>query len=269
MADAAAGPSSPSATGVLSSRRVSPGPVAPAEQPRSAVTRHYRYYDLLMAAFVTVLLCSNMIGAGKSCVVHVLGVPLVFGAGNIFFPIGYIFGDVLTEVYGYARSRRVIWAGFGALGFAAVMSSVIIALPPNPQEPFALALQPALVLCFGNSVRIVLASMLAFWAGDFTNSFVLAKLKIATKGKHLWSRFIGSTVVGQAVDSVLFYPLAFAGIWTGDTLLHVVLFNWLFKVAVEVLLTPLTYVVVGWLKRTEGEDYFDVGTDFTPFTLKD
>jgi uncharacterized integral membrane protein (TIGR00697 family) len=228
----------------------------------------YRYYDLLMAAFVTILLCSNLIGPGKSCRVLVFGLPLVFGAGNLFFPISYIFGDVLTEVYGYARSRRMIWAGFSALAFATVMAQVIIRMPPNPDEPFNQQMQPALVVMFGNGPRIVAGSVMAFWAGDFANSFVLAKLKILTQGKHLWTRTVGSTIVGQAVDSVIFYPVAFASIWTKSTIVHVMLFNWVFKVVVEVVLTPLTYAVVGALKRAEGVDHFDVGTNFTPFSLK-
>jgi uncharacterized integral membrane protein (TIGR00697 family) len=235
----------------------------------SARPRAYRYYDLLMAAFVTVLLCSNMIGPGKSCVVAIAGVPIVFGAGNVFFPISYIFGDVLTEVYGYARSRRVIWAGFAALIFSALMGQVVLALPPNPDEPFNRLMQPALETVFGNGPRIVAASMMAFWAGDFANSFVLAKMKIWTRGKHLWTRTIGSTVVGQAVDSAIFYPVAFAGTWTSLTLVRVLLFNWAFKVMVEVVLTPVTYAIVRALKRTEGEDWFDIDTNFTPFTLKD
>jgi len=231
--------------------------------------RPYKYYDLLMAAFVTILLCSNLIGPGKSCRIDAFGLPLIFGAGNLFFPLSYIFGDVLTEVYGYARSRRMIWAGFAALAFATVMSQVIIRLPANPDEPYNALMQPALVVMFGNGPRIVTASVLAFWAGDFANSFVLAKLKILTKGKHLWTRTIGSTIVGQAVDSVIFYPVAFASIWTTSTVFHVMIFNWIFKVAVEVVLTPLTYAIVGWLKRSEGADYFDVGTKFTPFSLRD
>jgi uncharacterized integral membrane protein (TIGR00697 family) len=231
--------------------------------------RPLKYYDLLMAAFVTVLLCSNMIGPGKSCRVEIFGLPLIFGAGNLFFPISYIFGDILTEVYGYARSRRMIWAGFAALAFATVMSQVIIRLPPNPAEPYNALMQPALEVMFGNGPRIVAASVMAFWAGDFANSFVLAKLKILTRGKHLWTRTIGSTIVGQAVDSVIFYPVAFASIWTASTVVHVMLFNWVFKVAVEVALTPATYAIVGALKRAEGVDYFDIGTKFTPFSLQD
>lgn len=234
-----------------------------------AAGRGYRYYDLLMAGFVTILLCSNLIGPGKSCRVDLLGLPLVFGAGNLFFPVSYIFGDVLTEVYGYARSRRVIWAGFGALLFATFMGQVIIHMPPNPAEPFNLRMQPALEVMFGNGPRIVAASVLAFWAGDFANSFVLAKLKILTRGKHLWTRTVGSTVVGQALDSVIFYPVAFASIWTTSTVVRIMVFNWFFKVAVEVVLTPVTYAIVGALKRAEGEDFFDIGTRFTPFSLKD
>jgi uncharacterized integral membrane protein (TIGR00697 family) len=233
--------------------------------------RHYRYYDLLLGGFVTVLLCSNLIGPGKSCMVLVplLGIPLVFGAGNLFFPISYIFGDVLTEVYGYARTRKVIWAGFGAMVFATVMSQVVIRMPPNPGEPFNAVIQPALEVCFGNTWRIVAGSILAFWAGDFVNSFVLAKMKVLTKGRFLWTRTIGSTVVGQAVDSVIFYPIAFWGTWTTLTMVQVVTFNWVFKIVVEALMTPVTYVVVNALKRAEREDFYDVDTDFTPFSLED
>ena len=230
-------------------------------------TRHYRYFDLIMAAFVAVLLCSNMIGPGKSCRVTVLGVSLVFGVGNLFFPISYIFGDVLTEVYGYARARKVIWAGFGAMLFYVVMSQIVIAMPVNPAEPFNARLQPALEICFGASWRIVSASILAFWVGDFVNSFVLAKMKLLTGGRWLWTRTIGSTTLGQFVDSAIFYPLAFANVWEAETIVNVVLFNWLLKVAVEVCFTPLTYLIVGWLKRAEQEDYFDVHTNFTPFSL--
>ncbi len=172
-------------------------------------------------------------------------------------------------MYGYARSRRVIWAGFAALLFATLMGQAIIHMPPNPDEPFNREMQPALVVMFGNGPRIILGSILAFWAGDFANSFVLANLKILTQGKHLWTRTIGSTIVGQAVDSAIFYPVAFASIWSNDTLIRVMAFNWIFKVAVEVLFTPLTYAIVGALKKAEGEDHFDRGTRWTPFSLKD
>jgi hypothetical protein len=199
----------------------------------------YRYYDLLLGAFVAVLICSNLIGPGKTVPIPFLP-SWSFGAGNLFFPISYIFGDVLTEVYGYARSRRAIWAGFGAMAFAALMSSVVIGLPPSVHEPFNRQLQPALELVFGNTWRITAASLLAFWVGDFVNSFVLAKMKIFTRGRFLWTRTIGSTVAGQAVDSMIFYPLAFAGIWHGGTLLQAIIFNWTFKVMVEVVFTPIT-----------------------------
>lgn len=250
----------------------------------AAARRSYRYYDLVMVGFVTVLLCSNLIGPGKSCAIDI-GLPvvptysgdagltlttlLVFGAGNIFFPISYIFGDILTEVYGYARARRVIWTGFAAMIFATVMSSVVLALPANPSEPYNDTIVPALEVVFGNTWRIVLASILAFWVGDFVNSFVLAKMKVWTGGRYLWTRTVGSTVCGQAVDSMLFYPIAFGGVWETDTLVAIAVFNWLFKVGVEVVFTPLTYVVVGWLKREEGVDHFDRDTNFTPFSLKD
>ena len=240
-----------------------------------APARRYRHYDLVLAGFVTVLLCSNLIGTAKVSQISLpfalplVGATLVFGVGNIFFPISYIFGDVLTEVYGYARARRVIWAGFLAMLFATVMSLVVIGLPPTPSEPFNATLQPALEVVFGNTWRIVLASIVGFWAGDFVNAYVLARMKIWTRGRWLWTRTIGSTIVGQAVDSVIFYPIAFFGIWQGETLVRTIAFNWSFKVLVEVVLTPVTYAVVGWLKRREHEDYYDVDTNFTPFSLKD
>lgn len=244
-------------------------------EPLTSPRRSYRYYDLLMVAFVTVLLCSNLIGPGKVCAVTLpFGVPLigtvlVFGAGNIFFPISYVFGDIMTEVYGYARARKVIWAGFGAMIFATVMSWVVIHLPVDAGTEYNKAIQPALGVVFGNTGRIVAASIAAFWAGDFVNSYVLAKMKVLTGGRFLWTRTIGSTIFGQGIDSLLFYPIAFYGVWETSTLLQVSLFNWVFKVAIEVCMTPVTYAVCGMLKRAEREDYFDTGTDFTPFSLKD
>lgn len=233
--------------------------------------RHYRYYDLLLGGFVAVLLCSNLIGPAKvgEIVLPLAGATLVFGAGNIFFPISYIFGDILTEVYGYARTRRVIWAGFGAMLFATVMTVVVLRLPVSDTEPFNVVLQPALEVVFGNTWRIVAASIIAFWVGDFVNAYVLAKMKVATQGRWLWTRTIGSTIVGQGVDSLIFYPIAFAGIWATETLFGVLVFNWFFKVMVEVVMTPVTYAAVGWLKRHEHEDYYDRDTDFTPFSLED
>ena len=236
--------------------------------------RHYRYYDYLMAGFVTVLLCSNLIGPAKVCELDFSWLPLiggilVFGAGNIFFPISYIFGDVLTEVYGYARARKVIWAGFFAIIFASIMSAIIIHLPPSGTEPFNVSLQSSLEVVFGNTWRIVVASVVAFWVGDFVNAYIMAKMKLWTQGKYLWTRTIGSTIGGQAVDSVIFYPLAFYGIWEGSTLVTVIIFNCLFKISIEVFMTPVTYAVVGWLKRKEEEDFYDSDTNFTPFSVQD
>lgn len=235
----------------------------------NTATRPPRYYDLLVVGMTTVLLCSNLIGPAKVCQLHLpwLG-DVRFGAGNLFFPISYIFGDVLTEVYGYARARRAIWAGFAGLLFASGMSTVILAMPAAPNEPFNAVLQPALATVFGGTWRIVLASMLAYWVGDFVNSYVMARMKVATEGRHLWTRTIGSTLCGQAVDSAIFYPLAFGGIWSREALIAVMSFNLLFKIGVEVAFTPLTYWVVAKLKRAEGGEVFDRHTNFTPFSLK-
>lgn len=225
--------------------------------------RAYRYFDLIVAGFVAVLLCSNLIGPGKVAVVG----GLAFGVGNIFFPISYIFGDVLTEVYGYSRARRAIWAGFAAMLFATVMSYAVVHLPADPNVPYNDTIQPALVTVFDNTGRVVAASIAAFMVGDFANSYVLARMKVWTGGRWLWARTIGSTVVGQGIDSMIFYPVAFAGLWPGDKLLVVTLTNWAFKVAVEALCTPLTYLAVNGLKRAEHEDFYDRDTDFSPFKL--
>src|SRR5688572_18430087 len=232
-----------------------------------AAVKTYRYYEFVMAAFVTVLICSNLIGPAKAVQVDLpLVGAVVFGAGVLFFPISYVFGDILTEVYGYARARRVIWAGFAGLAFASFMAYVVVALPPSPKWPH----QQAYELVFGNTWRIALASMFAYFCGEFANSFVLAKLKIRTAGKWLWTRTIGSTIVGEAVDSSLFYPLAFynSGIIPNDKLPAVMLAQFVGKVAVEVIFTPLTYKIVGFLNRAENEDYYDRTTDFTHSTLK-
>ncbi len=233
-------------------------------------SRGFHYYDLMVGGMVAVLLSANLIGPAK---VGIVTLPLLgtlsFGAGNLFFPFSYIFGDVLTEVYGYARARRAIWAGFGGLVFATLMTWAILAMPASPSEPFNAKLQPALDIVFGNTGRIVIASMLAYWLGDFANSYVMAKMKIWTEGRWLWTRTIGSTIVGQGLDSLTFYPIAFLGIWEGQTLLKVIAFNWIMKVTVEVVFTPLTYAVVGFLKRKEGVDVYDRTTHFTPFSLRD
>ena len=232
----------------------------PAAAARPHPGRQYRYYDLVMAAFVTVLLCANVIGAAK---VARLG-SFTFGAGVLFFPISYVFGDVLTEVYGYARARKVVWAGFGALAFASFMSWAVLAFPPAPGWPH----QAAYETVFGGTPRIVFASLVAYFCGEFCNSYVLAKMKIRTSGRLLWTRTIGSTIVGEAVDSAVFYPLAFLGAWQTDLVLRVMLTNYALKVVWEVVMTPVTYRVVNFLKRAESEDYFDRTTDFTPFSLQ-
>jgi len=226
--------------------------------------RPLRYFDFVMAAFVTILLLSNVLGAGKVATVDLPGIGAwPFGAGILFFPIGYVLGDILTEVYGYARARRCIWAGTVALLFMAFMSWVVVALPPAADWGG----QAAYEQVFGQVPRIVFASIVAFWSGEFANSFVLAKMKVMTQGKHLWTRTIGSTVVGQAVDSIIFYPLAFLGAqgWTTGLVFKVLVTQWVLKVSWEVILTPATYAVVNFLKRREGIDIFDGKTDFTPF----
>ena len=231
--------------------------------------QNYRYYDFILAAFVCVLLCSNFIGAAKQATLTLplLG-PVTFGAGVLFFPISYLFGDILTEVYGYGRDRRVGWAGFASLAFASVMAAVVVGLPAAPTD-FMQTYQGQLEGVFGNAWRIALASMLAFWCGSFANSYVLAKMKILTRGRWLWSRTIGSTLVGELVDSSLFYCIAFFGIWKTQDIIAVALAQYVLKTLWEVLATPLTYAVVGFLKRAENVDHFDRQTNFNPFRLRD
>jgi len=227
----------------------------------------FRYYDFVMAAFVAILLLSNVIGAGKVAQIVLPGIgPWPFGAGILFFPVSYVIGDVLTEVYGYARARRVIWAGTVAVVFMAFMSWVVVALPPAPTWTN----QAAYATIFGQVPRIVLASVFAFWAGEFVNSYVMARMKLWSEGRHLWARTIGSTVLGEGVDSLIFYPLAFLGAegFTPGLVVTVMLTQWALKVAWEVVLTPVTYIVVGALKRAEGVDVFDRKTDFTPFRAR-
>ena len=230
------------------------------------IQRTYRYYDLVMVAFVAVLICSNLIGPAKAAQ---LDLPLIgtvtFGAGVLFFPISYIFGDVLTEVYGYGRDRRVIWAGFAALVFASIMAAVIVALPPAPTWPN----QQVYEIAFGNTWRIAGASMLAFVCGSFVNSYVLAKMKVASQGRNMSARFVASTVAGEAIDSALFYPLAFynSGIMPNELVLTLVISQFIAKTTVEIVMLPVTTRVVGALKRAENEDHFDRTTDFNPFKL--
>jgi uncharacterized integral membrane protein (TIGR00697 family) len=228
--------------------------------------KNYKYYDLILGAYVCVLLCANLIGPAKVSTVNVpVFGDVTFVAGVLFFPFSYFFGDVLTEVYGYARDRRVVWSGFGALVFASLMATVIVHLPP---ADFWKDKQPAVEAIFGSTPRIIAGSIIAFWCGSFVNSFVLAKMKILTGGRWLWTRTIGSTLCGEFVDSALFYTIAFYGTWTTRQLVGVTITQYVLKSAWEVVMTPATYKIVGFLKRAEQEDYFDRGTDFTPFSLQ-
>ncbi len=227
--------------------------------------KNFKYYDLILGAYVCVLLCANLIGPAKLTTLHVpLFGAVTFLAGVLFFPISYLFGDILTEVYGYARDRRVVWSGFAALLFAAFMATVVVHLPPADGWKD----QPAVETIFGSTWRIVLASITAFWCGSFVNSYVLAKMKIWTKGRWLWTRTVGSTLCGELVDSALFYTIAFAGRWEIGQLISVTATQYVLKSGWEIVATPLTYRVVGFLKRVEQEDYFDRNTNFTPFSLK-
>jgi uncharacterized integral membrane protein (TIGR00697 family) len=237
-------------------------------EARTLEGARFRYFDFVMVAFVVILLLSNVVGAEKRSFVNLPGIGAwPFGAGILFFPISYVIDDVLTEVYGYARARRAIWAGFGALAFMAMMEWTVVHLPVAEGWNG----QPAYERVFGSGWRIILASMAAFFVGDFLNSVVLAKMKIWTEGRHLWTRTIGSTIVGEGADSLIFYPLAFLGMpdWPAHIMAMVMFSQFVLKVSWEVLLTPLTYVVVGWLKKREGVDVYDVGTDFSPFTVND
>jgi uncharacterized integral membrane protein (TIGR00697 family) len=233
--------------------------ITEAAPPSKPAPRQYRYYEFVMVSFVVLLLCSNLIGPAK--IASLFGVT--FGAGILFFPLSYVFGDILTEVYGYARSRRVVWAGFGAIVFSAVMSAVVVNLPPAPGWEGQAAVQAI----FGNTWRVVLASLMAYSCGEFTNSFVLAKMKILTRGRHLWMRTIGSTMAGELVDSLVFYPVAFLGLWETDLVIKVMITNYLLKCAWEALMTPVTYKLVAFLKEQEHEDHYDTNTDFSPFNL--
>jgi hypothetical protein len=229
--------------------------------------RQYRYFEFVMVGFVVVLVCSNLIGPAKAAQVELpWWGPITFGAGVLFFPISYVFGDILTEVYGYSRARRVIWSGFAALLFASVMAAVVVALPPAPNWPN----QHVYEIAFGNTWRIALASMVAYFCGEFVNSFVLAKMKVWTDGRYQGARFVGSTIAGEAVDSAIFYPLAFynSGIMPNELVLQLTYVQFLAKTAVEIAFLPVTYRVVAFLKRAENEDYYDRNTNFNPFKLE-
>ncbi len=230
--------------------------------------KSFKYYDLMLVGFVTVLLCSNLIGAGKAAQIELpfLG-TMIFGAGILFFPISYAFGDIFTEVYGYAHDRRAVWCGFAALIFAALMSQVVIHLTPAPGE-YNSHLQEGLESVFGNTWRIVFGSIIAFWSGSLVNAYVLAKMKIYFNGRRLWLRMIGSTVCGEFVDSSLFYMLAFYAIWPIEQIIQVAVVQYVLKTSWEVLAVPFTYRIVAFLKKKEDEDYYDHQTNFSPFKLK-
>ena len=236
-------------------------------------TRSYRYYDLIMALFVAVLLTSNIASSAKivawGVALPVLGLPLAFDAGTLLFPISYIFGDVLTEVYGYAASRRVIWVGFAMAALMGVTLWLVARLPGEAtwQQATGQAAYDA-VLGGVSKGGILVASILAYFCGEFTNSFILAKMKIRTQGRYLWTRTIGSTLVGQAVDSVVFTVVACAfGVFPWSIALSIIVANYIFKVSIEIIFTPVTYRVISWLKRVEHEDYYDTDTDFNPFRV--
>jgi queuosine precursor transporter len=228
--------------------------------------RQFRYYDFVMAAYVCVLLCSNLIGPAKETTVTLPVVGSVtFLAGVLFFPISYIFGDILTEVYGYGRDRRVVWAGFAALAFASIMAAVVVRLPPSGGS---LGNQAAVEAIFGSTPRIIIASIAAFSCGSFVNSYVLAKMKIWTQGRWLWTRIIGSTLCGELVDSAIFYFVAFYGRIPQAHLIAIMFTQYALKSGWEIVAAPLTYRVVAFLKKAEQEDYYDTDTNFTPFSLK-
>ncbi|MBF6594602.1 MAG: queuosine precursor transporter [Thermaceae bacterium] len=220
----------------------------------------YRYLDFITACFVVVLIVSNI----ASTKVVLLG-PLTFDGGTILFPLAYIFGDILTEVYGYKRSRRVIWTGFFLLALATLTFASVNALP-TPKNQASTAQAFSVIL--GLVPRIALGSLVAYWVGEFINSFVLAKLKILTEGRWLWTRTVGSTLIGQLFDTSIFLLVAFYGVWDNSLLRTVFVSNYIFKCGVEILFTPLTYAVVGFLKRNEGEDHYDRDTNFNPFALR-
>ena len=221
--------------------------------------RDFRYYELLVIIFVVVLLISNLLGQ-KICAFG----PFRISGAQLLFPITYIFGDVFTEVYGYSASQRAIWLGFFASGLLAVMGMITVALPPAPDWPN----QKAFETVFNFIPRLVIASLIAFWCGEFANSFVMAKMKILTSGRHLWTRTVGSTVVGQAVDTTVLMVIAFGGSLSGSLIANMIVSGYLGKVLYEVLATPVTYAIVNGLKRTEGLDPFDYGTAFNPFIAK-
>jgi uncharacterized integral membrane protein (TIGR00697 family) len=222
----------------------------------------FRYLDALTTAFVVILLVSNLLAQKVIRIGPFWHIPAFSTSGAmVLFPITYIFGDIFTEIYGYAASRRAIWLGFFGTALLYAVSALVIALPSDPEFHN----QAAFVTVFGFLPRILIASLIAFWAGEFANSFTMAKLKLLTRGRMLWTRTVGSTVVGQAVDTTLVIVITFAGVFSAHKLVEIIVVGYLLKVGYEVLATPLTYLVIGWLKRAEGIDTFDAHTNFNPF----
>jgi queuosine precursor transporter len=232
--------------------------------------RTYRYFDLVTALFVTVLLISNLLSSAKiiDLGVSIGPIALIFDAGTLVFPVAYIFGDILTEVYGYKQSRRVIWFGFAAtalMGFFVWLAGIL----PGESAWQGYAGQEAYNAILGGVSGLIVASLVAYWAGEFTNSFVLAKMKIATQGRWLWSRTIGSTLVGQFVDTTVFFLIATAlGVFPPELLMSLIVTNYILKVGIEIIFTPLTLMIVPTLKAAEQEDYFDYNTSFNPFRVE-
>lgn len=231
-------------------------------EPTPPRERSYHFLDVISVGFVVVLLVSNICAVKALRLTSFLGIDI--DGGTLLFPISYIFGDVLVEVYGYARSRRIIWLGFAANALAAMIFSIVVALPAAPGWD----LQEAFSAVLGQTPRIVTGSLIAFWCGSFANAYIMAKMKVWSKGRHLWMRTIGSTIVGQAVDSVLFQCIAFAGAWPTALLLRVIMWNFILKVAYEAIATPWTYAIVGFLKKHENEDVYDHATEFNPFRVR-
>ena len=232
---------------------------------------NYRYLDIITALFVTVLVVSNIASSAKivDWGISIIGIHLAFDAGTLLFPVSYIFGDILTEVYGYKRSRRVIWTGFFCLGLSAFVFWIVRMLPGEATwQQYAGQNAYNAILGGMSSGGIVLASLLGYWTGEFSNSFTLAKMKILTGGRWLWTRTIGSTLVGELVDSLVFILIAsLFKVFPWSLFVTLVLTNYIFKCSIEALMTPVTYLVVNGLKHREHEDYYDRATNFTPFQI--
>jgi uncharacterized integral membrane protein (TIGR00697 family) len=233
--------------------------------------RPFRYLDAITALFITVLIVSNIASSAKivDWGFSIAGIPMAFDAGTLLFPVSYIFGDILTEVYGYRRSRRVIWMGFFCLGLSALVLWIVRILPAEATwQGYAGQAAYDAILGGMSTGGIVLASLLAYLIGEFTNSVVLAKMKVATKGSWLWMRTIGSTLVGEGIDTLVFIAIASVfRVFPWELFWTLVVTNYLFKVGIETLMTPITYLVVGGLKRSEREDFFDTRTNFSPFKV--